>query len=113
MGFYLCIKLCSNGKLALVIWQNSLQDGEDVLWTRSEPIGAEADVCVWQEFVEGRVALWVALAHPIWQEVDVQAPDAMQQATQHVAASVDVLLKRARMDGFPANQLPSGMPHNY
>jgi hypothetical protein len=61
-----------------------------------------------QEELEGRVRLWVAVAHPIWQEVDVKAPDAMQQATARVAGCADVLLARAQEQGFPADKLPSG-----
>ncbi|KAK9918414.1 hypothetical protein WJX75_003983 [Coccomyxa subellipsoidea] len=58
--------------------------------------------------MEGKVSLWVAAAHPIWQEVDIKAPDAMQQATQRVAGAVNALLQQAQQEGFPAAILPSG-----
>lgn len=54
------------------------------------------------------MSLWVAAAHPIWQEVDIKAPDAMQQATQRVAGAIDALLQQAQQEGFPAATLPSG-----
>jgi hypothetical protein len=58
--------------------------------------------------MEGKVSLWVAAAHPIWQEVDIKAPDAMQQATPRVAGAVNALLQQAQQEGFPAAILPSG-----
>ncbi len=68
-------------------------------------------ICVWaQGCLKGKVALWVAAAHPIWQEVDVKAPDAMHQATEQVAAAIDALIARAHQEGFPAAKLPSGLP---
>jgi hypothetical protein len=57
---------------------------------------------------EGRVQLWVAVAYPMWQEVDVKAVDAMEQATARVTACVEVLLQQSRTRGFPADLLPSG-----
>ena len=58
--------------------------------------------------VEGKLQLWTATAYPIWQEVDVQAPDAMQQATVRVSACVEILLEQLQSQGFPAETLPSG-----
>ena len=52
--------------------------------------------------------LWVALAYPIWQEVDVKAPDAMQQASARVSGCAEVLLHKAEQQGFLADRLPSG-----
>lgn len=64
---------------------------------------------VWQNLLDGKVALWVAAAYPIWQEVDHKAPDAMQQATHRVTAVFDFLLGKAQQEGFPASKLLSGM----
>ena len=61
-----------------------------------------------QEELEDSVRLWVATAQPIWQEVDVKAPDAMQQASARVHGCAEVLLARAQEQGFPADKLPSG-----
>lgn len=58
--------------------------------------------------VEGRLQLWVATAYPVWQEVDIKAPDVMQQATARVDACVEVLLEQSVSQGFPAEALPSG-----
>ncbi|BDA47109.1 hypothetical protein COCOBI_09-5640 [Coccomyxa sp. Obi] len=65
-----------------------------------------------RNLLDGKVALWVAAAYPIWQEVDHKAPDAMQQATQRVTAVVDLLLSKAQQEGFPANRLLSGRVTN-
>ena len=65
---------------------------------------------VLQMEVEGKLQLWTATAYPIWQEVDVQALDAMQQATARVSACVEVLLEQSQSRGFPAKTLPSGQP---
>ncbi len=61
-----------------------------------------------QNEVEGKLQLWVATAYPIWQEVDVKAPDVMEQATARVSACVDVLMERSQAQGFAADLLPSG-----
>ena len=63
---------------------------------------------IMQSEVEGKLQLWVAIAHPIWQEVDVKAPDVMEQATCRVRACVEVLMERSQAQGFPADLLPSG-----
>ncbi|CAL8471732.1 g11274 [Coccomyxa elongata] len=65
-----------------------------------------------QNLLDGKVALWVAAAYPIWQEVDHKAPDAMQQATQRVTSVVDFLLGKAQQEGFPASKLLSGRVTN-
>lgn len=65
---------------------------------------------VLQMEVAGKLQLWTATAYPIWQEVDMQAPDAMQQATARVSACVEVLLEQSQSQGFPAETLPSGQP---
>ncbi|CAK0785220.1 hypothetical protein CVIRNUC_008426 [Coccomyxa viridis] len=62
--------------------------------------------------VAGKLQLWTATAYPIWQEVDMQAPDAMQQATARVSACVEVLLEQSQSQGFPAETLPSGRCSN-
>ncbi len=61
-----------------------------------------------QSEVEGKLQLWVATAYPVWQEVDVKAPDVMEQATARVSACVDVLVERSQAQGFTADLLPSG-----
>ena len=65
-----------------------------------------------QDDLEGRVQLWVAVAYPMWQEVDAKAPDVMEQATARVTACVKVLLEQSRGAGFPADLLPSGRAPN-
>ena len=61
-----------------------------------------------QREVEGKLHLWVASAYPVWQEIDVKAPDVMEQATACVSACMDVLMKRSQAQGFTADLLPSG-----
>lgn len=61
-----------------------------------------------QNEVDGKLQLWVATAYPVWQEVDVKAPDAMEQAKACVSACVDVLMERSQAHGFPADLLASG-----
>lgn len=61
-----------------------------------------------QEQLHGQVELWFAIAYPIWQEIDVKAADAMDQATARANASVQHLLQRAKDEGFPHDSLPSG-----
>ena len=61
-----------------------------------------------QNEVDGKLQLWVATAYPVWQEVDVKAPDAMEQATACVSACVDVLMECSQARGFTADLLPSG-----
>jgi hypothetical protein len=58
--------------------------------------------------LERQVCLWVAIAYPIWQEVDVKAPDVMQQASARVRGCAEVLLHKAEQQGFLADKLPSG-----
>ena len=58
--------------------------------------------------LEGRVALWVAVAYPIWQEIDLKAPDIINQATARCDGAVVTLMESAQEQGFPADVLPSG-----
>jgi hypothetical protein len=52
--------------------------------------------------------VWVGVAYPIWQEVDLKASDVMEQATARANGSVQYLLERAQQEGFPADMLLSG-----
>lgn len=58
--------------------------------------------------LEDKLKLWVATAYPMWQEVDIKAPDVMEQATARVNACVDVLLEQSQAQGFSADLIPSG-----
>ena len=61
-----------------------------------------------QSEVEGKLQLWVATAYPVWQEVDVKAPDVMEQATARVSAMRGCAVERSQAQGFTADLLPSG-----
>ncbi|KAK9840597.1 hypothetical protein WJX81_003517 [Elliptochloris bilobata] len=65
-----------------------------------------------QANLAGRVCIWLAAVHPAWQEVDMTAPDAMQQAAACMDAANSAALEDARSHNFPAKLLPSGRCDN-
>ena len=82
--------------------------GSVLVWAKGSVLVSMHDARSAQENLERQLCLWVAVAYPIWQEVDVKAPDVMQQASARVSGCAEVLLRKAEQQGFLADKLPSG-----